>query len=117
MERQIRRELDSLVTERLESELRTVSTGLRGIRDSIIMDLEGTALIRPVHLLLGPPLPEDELKATLAVMEYSFETKPFVKSDLFREINLVDKSGRIIMNNAKGQMPFTRYKSGETWTL
>ncbi len=120
LERLMREEIETLVSERLAGELRTVSTGLGGIRDAIVMDLEGTTLIRPVHLLLGPSLPEGELKATLGVMDYSLDTKPFLAKDKpeIREMSVLDKHGRVIMSSSRGLMPLEKYKPGpETWVL
>ncbi len=119
IERQMRAEVDSLVFERLESELRTVVTGLNGMRDTVVMDLEGTALIRPVRLLLGSPLPEDELKETLAVLAFSLDTKPLLaraKPEIY-EMNVLDRQGRIIMSSARGVFPLGKYKDGDAWKL
>ncbi len=115
--------VEQSVRERISTELRTVTVGLYGMRDSILQDLEGTSIIRPVRLLTSDTPPQgDELVETLRVMNFSLATKPFVKSKLFRVANLLDRNGNVIMSNdpaamgleansaidiSKGQVPAT----------
>ena len=117
MENRMQNELGTLVTERLESELRTVSTGLHGMRDSLIRDLENMAHMSSVQRLLDPSLSGEELKTALTDMNTALSTDQLLTSEVFREISLVDREGRILLSSAKGLMPLAHYRTGTNGTL
>ncbi len=96
--------LTDSVNSKLQSDMETVTTGLTGARDGIVQDLEGTAIIRPVRLLLTAKQEGAELTETLKVMHFSLATKPFVKDKTFRFINVADKNGNVIMSSDPKEM-------------
>ena len=117
-QRETATELRSLVMARINSELQAVMVGLRGAKDDIVQEMQGTASISPVQLLLGPALAPEVQEETLRVLSSSFETKPFIKNDTFRHISLVNSAGKVIISSSYGPMPIAKYrKSGNSLDL